>query len=59
MLGYEEGNREKVEIRSSKETKDEWRRMCAQIDPDLTQEQVMHIALSVYKAMPNAFEKKA
>lgn len=59
MLGYEEGNSDKVEIRASEETWKSWKRMCADIDPSLTQEQVLHIVLSTYEELPGSFEKKS
>lgn len=58
MFGYDAGDETKVEIRSSTETRKEFKRMCAQIDPDLTQEEVMHVILATYQENPLAFEDR-
>lgn len=52
-----EGTEKRIEVRTSTETKREWKRMIAQIDPELTYEQTMQLMIHCYSEEPDLFER--
>lgn len=52
-----EGTEKRIEIRTSVETKAEWKRMIAQIDPELTYEQTLQLMIHCHAEEPDLFER--
>lgn len=52
-----EGNSKRIEIEVSAETRRAWKRFIAQVDPDLTYEQALHLCITAYHEEPDLFEE--
>lgn len=48
---------EKLEIRCSKDVKDRWRQMCADLDPDSTYQEVLAAVIRMYEENPDRLER--
>ncbi len=51
------GNEKRIEIHCSRETKTEVRAMMAQIDVDMTYEELLHAFIRLYQTYPDQVEK--
>lgn len=49
------GNETKIEIRSSMATRRAWKRVCADLDPEMTQEEVLQVFIENYRINPRRF----
>lgn len=53
----ETGNTTKIEIRCSRETKTDFKKAVADLDPNISFEEFIHVVLDVYEAEPRRFQR--
>lgn len=54
---FETGSEKRIEIWCSKTTRSQFKSMLAEVDPDLTYEEFLHVVLQLYHDQPRQFER--